>query len=293
MEEQFDDIMDKLQNIEDAIEEKLNDCNKKITEMCNLQNKANEINKMNNQTILNQINQYDEEVLEHDENDKNNCVYNSLDNSNFKDNKCFIKFDKNQKDKDMFYMSSNTKNSDLKKNNQKEILIDKNKHYDNSSSTSSISKNNNKKVSNNKELEKKNESESSTSKESFILEISNDGIKTNIDTGSPRGGDVNKILSDSSKIIKNNSFNDLKKLNEIKELLEPSEVKDIKEIKENSSSQKINSDKLENENLSKYCNKDTTESDESQNFADPPLVVLNDLYKNIYNNNKSKIIEIK
>ena len=45
--------------------------------------------------------------------------------------------------------------------------------------------------------------------------------------------------------------------------------------------------------INNYCEKNTPASEDSQTFNDPPLVVINDYYKTIYNNNKSKIIEIK
>ena len=296
--EHCEDIMDELQNIEEIVETKLNDCNSKITEILNIQNKLNEISKMNNQTILNQINQYEEANYEHGgEHDKNN--FNSFinsDNSNFKDNKCFIKLDQQIINERDLYMSSDAKNSTLV-NNLQEYKVHNIKYED--SSTSSLKNNSEKKIiskviNNNKENSSSNknrkensssnknkkensssnknkkENSSSTSKESFLLEISNNGIKTNINTGSPKGGDINKILNDSSKIIKNNSFNDLKRLNENLE-----------------TSSKNDSD------INNYCEKNTPASEDSQTFNDPPLVVINDYYKTIYNNNKSKIIEIK
>ena len=68
---------------------------------------------MNNQSIINQLNQYDEGIEEED--DKNNQVFNSIENSP-SDKNCFIKIDNVQNnEKEMFYMSpqNNDNNSTI------------------------------------------------------------------------------------------------------------------------------------------------------------------------------------
>ena len=119
MDDQFEELNEKLVVFEELFTSKINECNKKVNDLYSMQNKVNEITKMNNQSILHQINQYDEE----EELDKNNVIYNSVEASttqplhtNNKDlersKNCFIKINdaKNQeKDKEMFYMSSENK----------------------------------------------------------------------------------------------------------------------------------------------------------------------------------------
>ena len=117
---EFDDINEKLCNIEELIEKKFNDSNKKIKELYSLQNKMNEVNIMNNQSILNQINQYDENVENIVENiDENkNHIFNSAENSSINKQNLnkdfFIKIHPN--DKENFYMSSHSNNNNLNSN---------------------------------------------------------------------------------------------------------------------------------------------------------------------------------
>ena len=197
IEEQFEEINDKIQAFEENLDNKFNLFGKKINDMYSAQNKLtklNEIAKMNGQNILNQLNQYDEDSdVEPDEGEKN-CVYNSLENmdyspkkndNNLKNNTCFVKVkDNNNNVKDLFYMSP-----------QK------------SSKTSPVkSKNNN----NNESVTSKSSSKSTTqSKNSLVLELENNYFKTNLDN-SPKSKDIQRILDDTSNAFsRHGSFNDL------------------------------------------------------------------------------------
>lgn len=200
IDDQFEEINEKLEMIEDLINKKLENCNNKINELYSNQHKVNEIAKMNNQTIINQINQYDEENNEdNDEENKNNVVYNSIETSitpennvKNKNDNCFVKLnDVENKDKDMFYMSSFkkeklSKTSDLQSSNSK------------SSKSNSSSKSSSKSSSEN------------SSNNSTVLEINGDFIKSfNIHKLSPKYVDAIKILNTNTNIIKNNSNNKL------------------------------------------------------------------------------------
>jgi hypothetical protein len=155
MEEHFDDLNDKIDSMEELINSKLLECQKKVNDLYSMQNKVNEITKMNNQSIINQINQYDEEI---DDVNKNNQVFNSIENSlspsgpvgfvgsvgsvglnipnshnqnnltNPANFRCFVKLnDVRQEDKEMFYMSSlekHTVNSTKKVNKNLEELVE-------------------------------------------------------------------------------------------------------------------------------------------------------------------------
>jgi hypothetical protein len=196
IEEQFEEINDKIQAFEENLDNKLNVFGKKINEMYSVQNKItklNEIAKMNGQNILNQLNQYDEDSDVGPEEGEKNCVYNSLENmdyspqkndKNLKNNTCFVKV-KDNNVKDLFYMSP-----------QK------------SSKTSPvISKNNN---DNNESVSSKSTYKSTTqSKNSLVLELENNYFKTNLDN-SPKSKDIQRILDDTSNAFsRHGSFNDL------------------------------------------------------------------------------------
>ena len=192
IEEQFEEINDKIQAFEENLDTKLNVFGKKINEMYSVQNKftkLNEIAKMNGQNILNQLNQYDENSENsenHDEGDKN-CVYNSLENMDYspqkndktlKNNTCFVKV-KDNTVKDLFYMSPQ------KSSKTSPIKFNKN----NNDSTSSKS--------------------TTQSKNSLVLELENNYFKTNLDN-SPKSKDIQKILDDTSNAFsRHGSFNDL------------------------------------------------------------------------------------
>jgi hypothetical protein len=189
IEEQFEEINEKIQAFEENLDNKLNVFGKKINEMYSVQNKItklNEIAKMNGQNIINQLNQYDEDSnIGADEVDKN-CVYNSLENMDYspqkndktlKNNTCFVKM-KDNNVKDLFYMSplKSSKTSPIKTNK-------------NSDSISSKS--------------------STQSKNSLVLELENNYFKTNLDN-SPKSKDIQKILDDTSNAFsRHGSFNDL------------------------------------------------------------------------------------
>jgi len=246
MEEQFDDLNEKIQSFEENLENKLNIFGKKINDIYSVQNKLNkynEINKMNNQNILHQINQYEEE-LDDIENADKNCIYNSIENLEYSPqkeinkNNYFVKLkEKNNDVKDLFYMSPKKSSSSSVKNksNDKDL-----------SSTSSI-----------KSVEKS----SSQSKNSLVLEISNNYFKTNLDNNSPKSKDLKKILDDTSNAIsRNNSFTDLLNLNK---------------------------NKLYSENISEEDNDDNIENIE---INDPPIMLIPEAMNKIMNN---KVIELK
>jgi hypothetical protein len=246
MEEQFDDLNEKIQSFEENLENKLNTFGKKINDIYSVQNKLNkynEISKMNNQNILHQINQYEEE-LDDIENADKNCIYNSIENLEYSPqkeinkNNCFVKIkEKNNNVKDLFYMSPRKSSSSSieNKSNEKDL-----------SSTSSI-----------KSVEKS----SSQSKNSLVLEISNNYFKTNIDNTSPKSKDIKKILDDTSNAIsRNNSFTDLLNLNK---------------------------NKLYSENISEEDNDDNIENIE---INDPPIMLIPEAMNKIMNN---KVIELK
>ncbi len=246
MEEQFDDLNEKIQSFEENLENKLNTFGKKINDIYSVQNKLNkynEINKMNNQNILHQINQYEEE-LDDIENADKNCIYNSIENLEYSPqkeinkNNCFVKLkEKNNDVKDLFYMSPKKSSSSSveNKSNEKDL-----------SSTSSI-----------KSVEKS----SSQSKNSLVLEISNNYFKTNLDNNSPKSKDIKKILDDTSNAIsRNNSFTDLLNLNK---------------------------NKLYSENISEEDNDDNIENIE---INDPPIMLIPEAMNKIMNN---KVIELK
>ncbi len=246
MEEQFDDLNEKIQSFEENLENKLNTFGKKINDIYSVQNKLNkynEINKMNNQNILHQINQYEEE-LDDIENADKNCIYNSIENLDYSPqkeinkNNCFVKLkEKNNDVKDLFYMSPKKSSSSSveNKSNEKDL-----------SSTSSI-----------KSVEKS----SSQSKNSLVLEISNNYFKTNLDNNSPKSKDIKKILDDTSNAIsRNNSFTDLLNLNK---------------------------NKLYSENISEEDNDDNIENIE---INDPPIMLIPEAMNKIMNN---KVIELK
>ena len=197
LEEQFDEINEKIQSFEENLENKLNIFGKKINDIYSVHNKINKLNeitKMNNQNILHQLNQYDEELEDADKDididvDKN-CVYNSLENMDYSPNKekssnqnnCFVKMkdntNKNNIVKDLFYMSPKKSSTEL-----------------------------------NSDLSKS----STQSKNSLVLELENNYYKTNLDNNSPKSKDIQKILNDTSNAFsRNNSFNDLHNLNKNK-----------------------------------------------------------------------------
>lgn len=132
-EDKFEDLTDKLtdietklQSLEDLVNVKLDGCYKKVNDVYSMQNKVNEITKMNNQSILHQINQYDEEINDFDQNQKG-ANFNSIETSispkggfDKLNNKCFIKHNTKNQDKEMFYMSSLNKN-ELKSKNKTDL----------------------------------------------------------------------------------------------------------------------------------------------------------------------------
>ena len=285
IEDQFTDINQKIQAIEEMISNKFDQCNKKVNDLYSMQNKVNEITKMNNQSIINQINQYDEEHQEPNDNDNDkNLIYNSVEtvgsfknpniNKNQQNNenkKCFIKLNdiKNQ-DKDMFYMSSI--------NNSNKKSTKDNKLFNNNLTNENVSNKSLEKL-NNDLLPKtnKNDSDSST-----LLEINSEFIKPfNIDK-STKFTDALKILNENTNIIKNSSFNKLSELEEKYDILN----------KKYNSNSNPNSNSNSNSNPNSDSDMISPEvSDINIMLLNDPPIILSELIKKSYNN-KSKIIEI-
>jgi hypothetical protein len=199
LEEQFDEINEKIQAFEENLDSKFNSFGKKINEIYSTHNKLNKLNeiaKMNGQNILNQLNQYDEDSsVGVDEENEKNCVYNSLENMDYspkkndkilQNNTCFVKIKDNNKDnnvKDLFYMSPQ-KSSKTSSDKLKKDLV--------SSKSTTQSKN------------------------SLVLELENNYFKTNLDN-SPKSKDIQRILDDTSNAFsRNGSFNDLLNINKNK-----------------------------------------------------------------------------
>jgi hypothetical protein len=200
---------------------------------------------MNNQSIINQFNQFDENM--DGEEEGKNQIFNSLENSlnNTKNNNCFVKLNQvKNKEKDMFYMSSQTNldnNSKFDKNKKSEIKKSTNSPSSKSSSSSSSSSSSNSSSSNSNSNSNSKSSSSSTSKSksksdisinkktngynifvntknldrdsenSTVLEFQDGHIKSNcIDSKSPYANSAYKILNEScSNIIKNTSMDKL------------------------------------------------------------------------------------
>jgi hypothetical protein len=195
LEEQFDEINEKIQAFEENLDSKFNSFGKKINEIYSAHNKLsklNEIAKMNGQNILNQLNQYDEDSsVGVDEENEKNCVYNSLENMDYspkkndkilQNNTCFVKI-KDNNVKDLFYMSPH-KSSKTSSDKLKKDLV--------SSKSTTQSKN------------------------SLVLELENNYFKTNLDN-SPKSKDIQRILDDTSNAFsRHGSFNDLLNINKNK-----------------------------------------------------------------------------
>lgn len=183
-------IEDQCQNlfddIEDLLDKRIGECNRKIKDLYSLQNKMNEVNKMNNQSIINQFNHFDDGIEDIDEN--KNQIFNSVDNSNNLNNKetCFIKIN-DVKDKEAFYMSTENKN---------------NSNTYKTSKTSKSSKSPNKLKKNKSYSSEKNKD----SDNSILLEISNNYVKSNL-INNPFTNPAFILLNESSNIIKNSLFN--------------------------------------------------------------------------------------
>ncbi len=195
LEEQFDEINEKIQAFEENLDSKFNSFGKKINEIYSAHNKLNKLNeiaKMNGQNILNQLNQYDEDSsVGVDEENEKNCVYNSLENMDYspkkndkvlQNNTCFVKI-KDNNVKDLFYMSPQ-KSSKTSSDKLKKDLV--------SSKSTTQSKN------------------------SLVLELENNYFKTNLDN-SPKSKDIQRILDDTSNAFsRHGSFNDLLNINKNK-----------------------------------------------------------------------------
>jgi hypothetical protein len=140
VEEQCEEIMNRIQLMEENMDIKLSEYNKKIND---IYNKTTEINKMNNQTIINQYNQIEEDNNQNKNN--NNFIYNSTEEPIIKENfsreptNLFIKnINTNNKD---FFMSSNKSSHDNNTNNTvtaNKKVVDNTSTSDDNTSTSII-----------------------------------------------------------------------------------------------------------------------------------------------------------
>ena len=113
VEEQCEEIMNRIQLMEENMDIKLSEYNKKIND---IYNKTTEINKMNNQTIINQYNHIEEDIEDNQNKNNNNFIYNSTEEPIIKEpTNLFIKnINTNNKD---FFMSSNKSSTDNDTNN--------------------------------------------------------------------------------------------------------------------------------------------------------------------------------
>lgn len=203
---EFEDLNERLDEIENMIEKKIMDCNKKIKDLYSLQNKLNEVNKMNNQSIINQINQYDEAI--EDVGCNQNQIFDSIGSSiaNKVNTNCFIKMNQiKQNDKEVFYMSPDNKysnkNSDKNSDKDSDTNADEN-HLNNNLSKSSKSVN-----SSDNSLET---SESSVSSESLESSEQNEISYT---TKSDKSGSSNiseyiENKTNSKDMNKNKKYNE-------------------------------------------------------------------------------------
>lgn len=180
LDDKISDIDIKLQSIENLLNVKLEFCYKRVNDIYSIQNKINEINKMNNQSINRQFNQYDEEIEDFDNGNKQQ-ICNSLETSispqskfDNLNNKCFIKHNNKNQEKEMFYMSSMNKHELYSKNNDSTTSSSEIKNKTKSSII-------NDSVENNSSTTKSNTSKTSSSKNSgHIKEMNNDNENGNI-----------------------------------------------------------------------------------------------------------------
>ncbi len=78
MEEHYEDFNERLDNIEEIINNKLDNYSKKLGDIQSYQNKLYEINKMNEQKVVRKFDIYDENLV----NDDNNNIFNSIETKN-------------------------------------------------------------------------------------------------------------------------------------------------------------------------------------------------------------------
>jgi len=282
-------INDKIDNIEQIIDKKINECNKKIKDLCSLQNKINEVNKMNGQSIINQYNQFDDGFEDNIDNDEiKNQIFNSTDNQPI--NNCFIKINQIKgvnDDKDMFYMSPvNNQSFDKQNNKNSNNNTDTSKLSSKSTKSTKSSKQSSKQFSkqSNKQFNsttskdsKKSDSKKSDSN-STVLEISGDFFKSNYINNNQPVSNIFNILNKSSSFIKNN----LHKVDNTSNNSTLSNVKDyIINNKENIEDKNINNENDSNNSSNNSSNNEILFTN------DPPLIP--NIFINKFNN---KVVEI-
>jgi hypothetical protein len=188
---EFEELNERIDDIEQLIEKRFNDNTKKIKDLCSLQNKLNEVNKMNSQLVINQINQYDEEIEENEEN--RDQIFNSVESSINKNNtnqntNCFVKISHtNNNPKENFYMSpdksynskSSSKSNSIKENEQINNFCKNIKSSSNTSDTSDTSKSSNSSKSSKSSNSSKSSKSSNSSNSSNSSKSSNSSNSTN------------------------------------------------------------------------------------------------------------------
>ncbi len=333
IEDEHDDLNEKLDNIEQMIDKKINDCNKKIKDIYSLQNKVNEVNKMNNQSIINQFHQIDEPIEVEDNDEGKNQIFNSVENSqnNSKKNNCFVKISNSKiQDKDMFYMSpidnkrtgefSNTSSKLHKAISNSSSVSDTSSKVSKSTKTSKSSKS-----SKSDKYKKVVQSKRKDTGDSTVLELSGDFIKTTcINNNSPMANSAFKILNETSNIMKNSSYsklsglgsnsdsdsesqsnkNNSNKSNEQDYFLDHNDI--IEFIKNNKKSKKTDKSESgsESESESESDNRSDTNSNSSSSSgsnsetSNDEISIGNvglgaDIFNMIINNKKQKIVEIE
>jgi len=82
IEEHYEDYNDRLDNLEELLNNKLDNYSKKLSDIYSYQNKILEINKMSEQKVVRKFNIYDENLI----NDDNNNIFNSVENDKENEN---------------------------------------------------------------------------------------------------------------------------------------------------------------------------------------------------------------
>ncbi len=222
---EFEDLNEKLCEIEELVQKRFNGCDKKIRDLYSLQNKLNEINKMNGQSIINQINQYDE--IPDDVGENRDQIFNSVENSsvnkqgnfpnqnNTKNNSsCFVKLNQlKPNDKEFFYMSPENK----KKSYDEQMYSDNNsktskntisvKSANTDDFVANISKKHNKVNKSDFNSNSNSNSDSDSDSNGIVLEINDAFVKTSCDMEtSLKATRARNSLNNLSNLIKNNSM---------------------------------------------------------------------------------------
>jgi hypothetical protein len=205
VEEQCEEIMNRIQLMEENMDIKLSEYNKKIND---IYNKTTEINKMNNQTIINQYNHIEEDN-QNKNNNNNNFIYNSTEEPIIKENfsreptNLFIK-NINTNDKD-FFMSSNKSSPDNNTNNTvtaNKNVVDNISTSDDNTSTSIIHQ-----IDTNSHVIQQIDTKGNSSTKGDSTK--DDNTKGDSTSGDNNSGDSNSDDSNSSNEISNFTVPDM------------------------------------------------------------------------------------